>query len=82
MIIENRKLKGYNYILGTREGGRLRWQLLLMLLMLMLLSATVTMGQESQEPQNQEPQTERLIKIGGSVYGGARQANVGGSTSV
>lgn len=75
-------MKGYNYILGTREGGRLRWQLLLMLLMLMLLSATVTMGQESQEPQNQEPQTERLIKIGGSVYGGARQANVGGSTSV
>lgn len=40
------------------------------------------MGQESQEPQNQEPQTERLIKIGGSVYGGARQANVVGSTSV
>ena len=82
MIIENRELKGYNYILGTREGGRLRWQLLLMLIMLMMLSATVAMGQGAQEPQGQESLEERLIKIGGSVYGGARQANVGGSTSV
>ncbi len=71
-------MKGYNYILGTREGGRLRWQLLLMLIMLMMLSATVAMGQESQT----QTQPAKLIKIGGSVYGGARQANVGGSTSV
>ena len=71
-------MKEYNHIKGTCEGGRLRWQLLLMLIMLMMLSTTVAMGQESQT----QTQPAKLIKIGGSVYGGARQANVGGSTSV
>ena len=71
-------MKEYNHIKGTCEGGRLRWQLLLMLIMLMMLSTTVAMGQESQT----QTQPAKLIKIGGSVYRGARQANVGGSTSV
>lgn len=52
--------------LGTREGGSLRSLLLLLLI-------TLTVAAQGQT---------KLINIGGSVYGGACQADVGGSTFV